>query len=90
MPPAETATLPTTKAPQSNDPARRTIINRQRKLLIAVDDDGHEKMFHVEDFVALYPSWPIIELAISPSGNTKDDRMKHFVNFVSLFAENHM
>jgi hypothetical protein len=45
-------------------------------------------MFCVEDFVSLYPAWPIIELAISPSGNTKDDRMNHFVKCcASLFAE---
>ncbi len=77
MPPAETLTPPNTKAPQSNDPARRTIINQQCKLLIAVDNNRHKKMFHVEDFVGLYPSWPIIELAISPLGNTKDNRIHH-------------
>ena len=45
-------------------------------------------MVRVEDFVGLYPTWPIIELAISPSGNTKDDMMNHFVKCcASLFAK---
>jgi hypothetical protein len=45
-------------------------------------------MFHIEDFCGLYPSWPIIELAISPSGNNKDDRVNHFVKCcTSLFAQ---
>jgi hypothetical protein len=45
-------------------------------------------MYHIEDFIGLYPTWPIIELAISPSGNTKDDKINHFVKCcASLFAE---
>ncbi len=73
---------------QSNEPARKSIIDQQQKLLITVDDNGHEKMFHMEDFVDLYPVWPIIEIAISPSGNTKDDMMNHFVKCcMSLFTK---
>jgi hypothetical protein len=88
MPPAVSTTSPTIKDSLSEVPASRSIIDRQRKLLIEKDDDLHEKMFHVEDFVGLYPSWPIIELAISLMGNTKDDRMNHFVKCcTSLFAE---
>ncbi len=87
-PPAEKSTPSTIKVPQSNKPARKTIINGQHKLLIAIDKDGHEKMFHVEDFVGLCPAWPIIKLAISPSGNTKDDTMNHFVKCcASLFTK---
>ncbi len=42
----------------------------------------------MEDFVGLYPAWPIIELAISPSGNTKDDMLNHFVKCcMTLFAK---
>jgi hypothetical protein len=77
MPPAEILTSPTIKESQSNKPARKTIINRQCKLLIAIDNDEHEKMFHVEDFGGLYPAWPMIELAISSSSNTKDNMMNH-------------
>jgi hypothetical protein len=78
-PPAVSATSPTIKDSLSEVPASGSIIDRQRKLLIEIDDDVHKKMFHVEDFVGLYPSWPIIKTAISPMGNSNDDRMNHFV-----------
>jgi hypothetical protein len=55
VPLAVSATPPTIKDSLSEVPASRSIINRQRKLLIEIDDDGHEKMFHAEDFVGLYP-----------------------------------
>jgi hypothetical protein len=88
MPQAETLTPSTIKMSQSNKPARKTIIDQQRKLLIAIEDDGHEKMFHVEDFVGLYPAWLIIELTISPLSNTKDERINNFVKCCeSLFAK---
>jgi hypothetical protein len=88
MPPAVSATSPTIWDSLSEVLASRSIIDRQCKLLIKIDDDGHKKMLHVEDFVGLYPSWPIIELAISLIDNTKDDRMNHFVKCcASLFAE---
>jgi hypothetical protein len=87
-PPAETSTPSTIKLPQSDEPARKTIIGRHRKLLIGIDKNGHEKMFHVEDFVGLYPAWPIIELPISPLGDTKNNMMNHFVKCcASLFAK---
>ncbi len=45
-------------------------------------------MFHIEDFVGLYPAWPITELTISPSSDTKDDMINHFVKCcASLFAK---
>jgi hypothetical protein len=45
-------------------------------------------MFIVEDFVGLYPFMANIKLAISPSRNTKDDKMNHFVKCcASLFAK---
>jgi hypothetical protein len=50
---AVSATPPTIEGFLSEVPASRSIINRQCKLLIKIDDDGHEKMFHVEDFVSL-------------------------------------
>jgi hypothetical protein len=44
--------------------------------------------FYVEDFAGLFPVWPIIELAMSPTGQTKDERMTHFVKCItSLFGE---
>jgi hypothetical protein len=52
---AETTHPAITMAPPPNDPTRRTIVDRQRKLLITLDDNGHQKMFHVKDFVGLYP-----------------------------------
>ncbi len=88
MPPAETRSPPSNKESTLNISVKGSIIDRQRKLYIEVGDDGHEKTFHVEDFCGLYPSLPIIELTISPSGNNKGDRMNHFVKCcASLFAE---
>jgi hypothetical protein len=86
--PTEEATPPAiTEASLSNNPPRKTIIDRQRELFIAIEEDEHEKMYHIEDF-GLYPSWPVIELAITPTGNMQDDRMNHFVKFcTSLFAK---
>jgi hypothetical protein len=87
-PPTVSATSLTIMDSLSEVPASRSIIDRQCKLLIEIDDDGHKKMFHLEDFVSLYPSWPIIKLTISPMGNTKDNRMNHFIKCcASLFAE---
>jgi hypothetical protein len=64
---AETMPPATTAAPPPDDPTRTTIADRQRKLLITLDDDGHKKMFYVEDFVGLYSFVPIIALAITPA-----------------------
>ncbi len=44
--------------------------------------------FYVEDFAGLFSVWPIIELAMSPTGQTKDERMTQFVKCItSLFGE---
>ncbi len=44
--------------------------------------------FYVKDFAGLFPVWPIIELAMSPTGQTKDERMTQFVKCItSLFGE---
>jgi hypothetical protein len=44
--------------------------------------------FYVEDFAGLFPVWPIIELAMSLTGQTKDERMTQFVKCItSLFGE---
>jgi len=64
------------------------VIDRPHKLYIVYDETGQESRFHVEDFVGLFPSWPIIELSIIPTGNTKDERMTNFVRcFAALLAE---
>ncbi len=69
-PPAEATDQATTEASdfQMNyDPSRKTILDKQRKLLINLGEDGHNKAFHVEDFVGLYPARPIVKVAISPT-----------------------
>ena len=55
------------------------VIDRPNKLYIVYDETGQESRFHVEDFVGLFSSWPIIELSIAPTGSTKDERMTNFV-----------
>jgi hypothetical protein len=64
------------------------IIDRQNKMYIVYDENEQESRFHVEDFVGLFPSWPIIKMSIAPTGSTKDERMTNFVQcFASLFTE---
>jgi hypothetical protein len=71
-----------------DSPSRKTILDRHRKHLISLGEDRHNKTFHVEDFVGLYPAWPIVEVAISPTGNAKEERMNMFVKCItSLFGE---
>ncbi len=60
------------------------ILDKQCKLLINLGEDRHSKAFHVEDFVGLYPTWPIVEVAILPTGNKKEERMYMFVKCVML------
>ncbi len=81
--------IPKTKDFQTNeDPSRRTILNKQSKLLINLGEDGQKKAFHVEEFVGLYPAWPIVEVAILPTGNAKEERMNMFVKCITaLFGE---
>jgi hypothetical protein len=38
----------------------------------------------VEDFVGLYPAWPIVEIVISPTGNAKEERMNTSVKCILL------
>jgi hypothetical protein len=72
----------------TNNPSRRMILDRHRKLLINLGEDGHNKAFHVENFIGLYPAWPILEVAILPTGNAKEERMKLFVKCITaLFGE---
>ncbi len=50
------------------------ILDKQRKLLISIGEDGQNKEFHVEDFVGLYPAWPIVEKTMLPTGNAKEKK----------------
>jgi hypothetical protein len=72
----------------NNDPSRKTILTKQKKLLINLGEDGQRKAFHVEDFAGLYPTWPIIKVANLPTGNTKEERMNMFIKCITaLFGE---
>ncbi len=85
-PPAETTKQTTTDASvfhTANDPLKKTIHDRHRRLLINLGEDGHNKAFHVEDFVGLYPAWPIVEVAILPTENAKEERMNMFVKCIT-------
>jgi hypothetical protein len=58
------------------------------KLLKEVRSGNEVYSFYVKDFAGLFPVWPIIELAMSPTGQTKDERMTQFVKCItSLFGE---
>ena len=93
--PAEGDNSPTTRASSSGDPSLRGleqgnnyVIDRLNRLYISYDKNRQELRFHVEDFVGLFPSWPIIEMSITPTGSTKDERMTNFVRcFASLLAK---
>jgi hypothetical protein len=64
------------------------IINWSQKIYITRDDDKQEQRFHVEDFIGVFPAWPIIELLIAPTGSTKNERMTSFLRcFAALFNE---
>jgi hypothetical protein len=70
----------TTRQPlQGLEQGSNYVIDRPNKLYIVYNETGQETRFHVEDFVGLFPSWPIIELSITPTGSTKDERMTNFV-----------
>jgi hypothetical protein len=82
------SSLGTSDTTLSNRPTRKTILDKQCKLLNSLGNDGSEMVFHVEDFVGLYPLWPIIELANALPGNAKDNRMNTSVKYItSLYGE---
>ncbi len=86
-PPADTTKQTPTEATdfeRDNNPAKKTILDRNCRLLITLGDDGNKKSFHVEDFAGLYPVWPIVEVAILPKGNAKEERMNMFVKCITL------
>jgi hypothetical protein len=64
------------------------ILDRANKLLREMKSGQKVYSYHVEDFTGLFLVWPIVELAMSPTGQTKDERMTQFVKCVtSLFGE---
>ena len=74
-PPAEMSHCPPTEPADfhaNDEPQDKVILDKQCKLLINLGEDGQKKAFHVEDFVGLYPAWPIVEVAIAPTGNAKE------------------
>ncbi len=88
MPPAVEQSPATNPSLCGLEQGRNCVIDRVNKLYIVYDETGQESRFHVEDFVGLFPSWPIIEFSIAPTGNTKDERMTNFVRcFAALLAE---
>jgi hypothetical protein len=55
-------------------------------MYITQDNNKQEQRFHVEDFIGVFPAWPIIELSIAPTGSIKDERMTSFLRcFAALF-----
>jgi hypothetical protein len=90
-PPADTTKqtrIEATDFKRDDNPVRKTILDRNRRVLITLGDDGNKKSFHVEDFAGLYPVWPIVEVAILPIGNAKEERMNMFVKCItSLFGK---
>ena len=74
--------------PRGLEQGQDFVIDRPNKLYIVYDETGQESRFHVEDFVGVFPSWPIIEMSIAPTGTTKDERMTNFVRcFAALLTE---
>jgi hypothetical protein len=64
------------------------IIDRNQKMYIMRNNNKQEQQFNVEDFIGLFPAWPIIELSIAPTRSTKDKRMPSFLCcFAALFNE---
>jgi hypothetical protein len=64
------------------------IIHRNQKMYSMRNNNKQEQWFHVEDFIGLFPAWPVIELSIAPTGSTKDKRMTSFLRcFAALFNE---
>jgi hypothetical protein len=72
----------------TNEQGDGVIHNKTNKLLKEVRSGNEAYSFYVEDFAGLFPVWLIIELAMSPTGQTKDERMTQFVKCItSLFGE---
>jgi hypothetical protein len=72
----------------TNEQEDSVIHNKVNKLLKEVKN-GHEvHRFYVEDFAGLFPVCPIIDLVMSLTGQTNDERMTQFVKCISsLFGK---
>jgi hypothetical protein len=71
----------------TNDQEDGFIHDKVNKLLKEVKNGHKVHSFYVKDFAGLFPVWPIIELAMAPTGQTKDERMTQFVKCVTTFLE---
>jgi hypothetical protein len=70
-----------------NEGKGKVIHNKTNKVLKEMTGN-HYIEFHVKDFAGLLPVWPIVELALTPSGASKDKRMNQFAQCVlALFGE---
>jgi hypothetical protein len=60
-----------------------------QKLFCVFSNDGTEEIsYHVIDFAGLYPIWLIVEFSMSPTGNTKNERMSSFTKcFTALLGK---
>ncbi len=59
----------------------RVIHDKSNKLLKEMIG-RHLTELHVEDFAGLFPVWPIIKLALAPSGASKEERMTQYVHSI--------
>ncbi len=74
-------------ADSMNEGEGKVIHNKTNKVLKEMTGD-HYIEFQVKDFFSLFPVWPIVELALAPSSNSKDKMMNQFVQCVlALFGE---
>ncbi len=65
------------------------VVHDRANKLLKVVEGGHVVYgYHIEDFFGLFPAWPIIKLALTPTGQTMDKKMNQFVRCISsLFGE---
>ncbi len=62
----------------------KEIHDRSQKLFHVFSADGMEETsYHVINFASLYPIWPIVEFSMSPTGNTKKERMFSFMKCIT-------
>jgi hypothetical protein len=63
------------------------IHNKTNKVLKEMTGD-HYIEFHIKDYASLFPVWWLVEMALAPSGTSKDKRMNQFVRCIlALFGE---
>ncbi len=57
----------------------RVVHNAPNKLLKEIKGGMIVGTYHVESFAGLLPVWPIVEMAMTPTSASKDDRMAQFI-----------